>query len=145
MVSRIGRNVYSSLLQRHAEARASCFATPNLRLHALERDEPCQQLLTCFCATQTGDFKTWDDLYGPVHIHGDTFTNLVRFNLSDKYQTFEDPVSDYRRLKGIVPVQTFDASDIVLLQDGRCASTCAVFSEFMKSQGHVGQVVMGGE
>lgn len=91
-----------------------------------------------------GDFKSWDDFYGPVHVHGDTFTNLVRYNLSDRYQTSADPISGYRGLQGIDPLQTFDASDILLLQDGQCGSTCAVFSEFMKTQGHVGQVVMGG-
>ena len=63
-----------------------------------------------------GDFKTWDDFYGPVQIHGDTFTELTRYNLSDPYQVAGEPVSNYGDLEGIVPKQTFDASDIVLLQ-----------------------------
>lgn len=38
----------------------------------------------------------------------------------------------------------FAAKHIVLLQDGACASTCSLFSELMKTQGHVKTVVVGG-
>lgn len=91
-----------------------------------------------------GDFKSWDDFYGPVHVHGDTYTNLSRYNLSDPYSVSDSPIDGYGELKGFVKKQTFASADIVLLQDGQCGSTCAVFAELMKTQGHVGQVVIGG-
>lgn len=90
------------------------------------------------------DFTSWQDYYGPVHANGDTFTNLMRYNLSDPLQTGGIDVSGYDALANIVPNQTFASDDMVLLQDGNCGSTCAVFAEFMKTQGKVGRVVMGG-
>ena len=90
------------------------------------------------------DFGTWEDFYGPVPVHNDLFTNLARYNLSDGYSTLNSSISGYNGLKGIVPKQTFASKDIIMLQDGTCASTCAVFAEFMKTQAQVRSVVMGG-
>ena len=94
------------------------------------------------------DFSSWADFYGPVHTHGDTFTNLVRYNLSDPYQTSNISVSGYNNgyvnLKGVPPKQTFAVENIVLLEDGECGSTCALFAEFMKTQGKVPSIVWGG-
>ena len=90
------------------------------------------------------DFDSWEDFYGPVHRHGDTFTNLMRYNLTNKGITGGIAVSGHGNLTGIIPKQTFASEDIVLLQDGVCASTCTIFSEFMKTQSSVGQVAAGG-
>ena len=90
-----------------------------------------------------GDFANWEAMYGPVHVHGDTFTNLVRYNLSDPYDTGM-PVDGYRNMTNSIPSQTFAAQNVVMLHDGACGSTCAVFAEFMKMQGNVQSIVMGG-
>jgi hypothetical protein len=89
-------------------------------------------------------FSSWKAFYGPVHTHDDTFTNLVRYNLSDKFQTSGIAISGYGNLTNIIPKQTFSADNIVLLQDGACASTCSVFAEFMKTQGKVKSIAIGG-
>lgn len=89
-------------------------------------------------------FKTWEAFYGPVHTHNDTFTNLARYNLSDPVDTGGIAISGYENLTNIVPKQTFSSDNIVLLQDGACASTCSVFAEFMKTQGLVKSVAIGG-
>lgn len=53
-------------------------------------------------------------------------------------------VSGYGELAD-VPPQPFGAGDVVLLQDGYCASTCAVFAELMRTQAPgVRSVVVGG-
>lgn len=89
------------------------------------------------------DFASWQEFYGPHQIHNDSFTSLVRYNLSDPYQTVDVPVYGYGNDSKPQP-QTFAAEDIVLLQDGACASTCTIFTEFMKTQAHVKQIVVGG-
>ena len=95
--------------------------------------------------TMDDQFSSWSDFYGPVHTHGDTFTNLVRYNLTNKADTgLQHGLSGYGNLTNIVPKQTFSADNIVILQDGACASTCAVFAEFMKTQGKVKTIAIGG-
>jgi len=40
--------------------------------------------------------------------------------------------------------QPFAASDIIMLYDGYCASTCTIFSEFMRTQAGVKSIAYGG-
>lgn len=40
--------------------------------------------------------------------------------------------------------QPFAAEDIVMIYDGYCASTCTIFSEFMRIQGGVKSIAFGG-
>lgn len=40
--------------------------------------------------------------------------------------------------------QPFAAEDIVMIYDGYCASTCTIFSEFMRTQGGVKSIAFGG-
>lgn len=89
-------------------------------------------------------FPSWEAFYGPVHTHGDTFTNLIRYNLSDPFQTSGVAISGYGNLTDIIPKQTFEAGNIVMLQDGACASTCSVFAELMKTQASVKSIAIGG-
>lgn len=88
---------------------------------------------------------SWSDFYRLVAAHGANFTHLLRYNLSDPYDLGANSpgVAGYANLTTITPEQIFPIEDILLLQDGLCASTCAVFAEFMKSQAHVKSVVMG--
>lgn len=92
------------------------------------------------------NYTSWNEYYGPYTSVGDTgdqFTSLARYNLNDKFTLGCAKISNYGNLKGITP-QVFQAENIVLLQDGNCASTCSTFSEFMKSQAQVRSIVVGG-
>ncbi|KAB2569272.1 Peptidase S41 family protein ustP [Lasiodiplodia theobromae] len=88
------------------------------------------------------DFASWSALFGPDTYAGDTFTRLLRANLSAPALS-NLVVSGYGSLTN-VPPQPFAASNIVLLLDGACASTCAVFAEMMRTQAGVRSVVVGG-
>ena len=91
------------------------------------------------------DFKNYSDLIGPYDIYGDHFSALVRENLTDTTAQIPNGliVSGYANETHIAP-QLFASEDIVLIYDGACGSTCAVFSELMKSQGGVRSVAVGG-
>ncbi|KAF7950408.1 hypothetical protein EAE96_007694 [Botrytis aclada] len=88
--------------------------------------------------------QTYMDINGkpalnpPDTIYNDTFTAPTRF--VPEYFTSEIP----RNGSLALGPQIFESKNIVLLYDGSCGSTCAVFSESMKSQGGVRSVVMGG-
>ncbi|KAK5165600.1 uncharacterized protein LTR77_009129 [Saxophila tyrrhenica] len=89
------------------------------------------------------DFNSWADFFGPNFIHGDNYTDLTRWNLSDPDQRLGFYIYGYGENDKPQP-QTFEANNIVLLQDGACASTCTLFAELMKNQGHVRSIVVGG-
>ncbi|KAH8663648.1 hypothetical protein BGZ60DRAFT_565680 [Tricladium varicosporioides] len=78
-------------------------------------------------------FTSSKALVGPVDIDGDKFTTLSRSTFSN------DPLP-----VGTKREQVFNSLDIVLLHDGGCGSTCALFSQFMKQQGRVRAVAVGG-
>lgn len=88
------------------------------------------------------DFPSWAALFGPDTYAGDAFTRLLRANLSAPALS-NLAVSGYGSLANIPP-QPFPASNIALLLDGACASTCAVFAEMMRTQAGVRSVVVGG-
>jgi hypothetical protein len=85
-------------------------------------------------------FANWKAEDGPYLIHGDNFTAEVRYNLSDPItEAIASPamnVSGYLNNSNIAP-QVFDSENIVMVFDGACGSTCAIFAEFMKSQANV--------
>jgi len=81
-------------------------------------------------------YPSWASMGGPVRIYGDNFLNTTRSNLSDPIMTSGFSVYGYGDLPTI-PTQAFDANNIVILYDGGCGSTCAIFSEFMKTQAGV--------
>ncbi|KAM3423555.1 hypothetical protein BST61_g982 [Cercospora zeina] len=90
-------------------------------------------------------FDSWSDLFGPAEVPStdDQLTNIVRSNVSNIYQT-AFPV--YPLGQSNVAQEVFEPANIVLLQDGGCASTCVLFSEFMKASapGTIRSVVVGG-
>ncbi|CAG8957834.1 hypothetical protein HYFRA_00000174 [Hymenoscyphus fraxineus] len=79
---------------------------------------------------------------------GDTFSSLVRWNMADPLSTSNTTygiginITGYGNLSQVA--QPFPAEDVILLYDGFCASTCTVFSEFMRLQGNVKSVAVGG-
>ncbi|KAK7535013.1 uncharacterized protein J3D65DRAFT_646717 [Phyllosticta citribraziliensis] len=91
------------------------------------------------------DFADWADLYGPHVFNSDNFTSIVRTNFSDPFSVGDDEfsVTGYENNTNVA-AQPFAAENIVLLQDGYCSSTCAIFTELAKSQGAVKQVAIGG-
>ncbi|KAF2798835.1 hypothetical protein K505DRAFT_232379 [Melanomma pulvis-pyrius CBS 109.77] len=94
-------------------------------------------------------FTEWKDMYPPVKFHDDSFTNLLRYNLSDPLVTTSELYSI-----GITPTgygvlsnyteDPFKAEDIVIFSDGICASTCALFTELMVQQSGVKTIAVGG-
>jgi hypothetical protein len=89
-----------------------------------------------------GQFTSWEDFFGPHQNDRGEFTSLNRFNLTDISATTV-PILDYAE-DNITQPQTFLPEDIVLLHDGNCASTCAIFNEFMTSQKSTRSVAVGG-
>jgi hypothetical protein len=92
------------------------------------------------------NFNSWQEKYGPHALDGDNFTSIMRWNLSDPTQRYVNgfTVNGFQDRVGIVPDRPFLAENIVLLYDGFCASSCAIFSEFMIQQGGVKTVAVGG-
>ena len=91
-------------------------------------------------------FASWDDFIGPVQLHGGNFTKLFQLNYSN------EALSDNSKGKIVITgtnnrtdfTQVFKASDMVMLYDGYCASTCTIFSELMKTLGGVQSIAVGG-
>lgn len=94
-------------------------------------------------------FSSWEDMYGPTTFHNDNFTNLLRYNLSDPLVTSSDrwglgiTMTGYGRRSNFTE-NPFSAEDIVILSDGLCASTCALFTELMVQQSGVKTLAIGG-
>ncbi|OBT43735.1 hypothetical protein VE00_05604 [Pseudogymnoascus sp. WSF 3629] len=91
-------------------------------------------------------FASWADMKGPVTINSASYTQIMRYNFSNPYLYQGDTivsVSGYGPLAD-TPAQPYAAEDIILLHDGYCASTCAVFSDLMRRLGGVRSVVLGG-
>ena len=93
-------------------------------------------------------FASWSAFYGPVEVHGAEFTNLFQTNYSDPLVTDDYSsgliITGTNNRTNIGPGQVFEPSNMVLLYDGQCASTCAFFSELMKTLGGVQAVAVGG-
>ena len=91
-------------------------------------------------------FDSWSSVFGPNEIYGDNFTALIRRNNSSPYIDAQGQLTiyGYGSRSNVNLTQPFEAKNIVLLQDGLCASTCAIFTEFMKTQGNVQSIVLGG-
>jgi hypothetical protein len=91
------------------------------------------------------NFTDYKAMIGPQQINGDNFTALIRSNFTDPVEIFGNDivVSGYGNMTN-VPASPFTAENIILLHDGGCGSTCAVFAEMMKSQGGVRSIAVGG-
>jgi hypothetical protein len=87
--------------------------------------------------------RRWADFFGPVERHNGNYSNLRRYNLSEAGNGLGTPIYGYINDTRPQP-QSFAAEDIVILSDGFCGSTCAVFAEFMKTQVGVHAIAAGG-
>lgn len=94
-------------------------------------------------------FSSWKDMYGPVQVGESSYTNLLRYNLSDPLVTSSDRFSVGITMTGYGDRSNFNEDpfkkeDIVILTDGICASTCALFTELMVQQSGVKTIAIGG-
>jgi hypothetical protein len=95
------------------------------------------------------DFASWSDMYPPVTYNGDKFTSLLKYNLSDPATTSDEilaigiEVTGYQGRSNFT-TPPFKAEDLVILSDGICASTCAIFLELMAQQSSVRTIAVGG-
>lgn len=93
-------------------------------------------------------FLTFEDKFAPHVYKGDNYTNLMRWNLNNPFTTANGTyglgtdITGYRSRTNFT--QPFEAENIIMLMDGFCASTCTLFSEFMRTQAGVKVVAMGG-
>ncbi|KAF1998183.1 hypothetical protein P154DRAFT_263693 [Amniculicola lignicola CBS 123094] len=94
-------------------------------------------------------YDSWTDMYGPAKFNDDSFTNLLRYNLSDPLTTSSDRFSIGVTMTGYLERSNFTedpfkAEDIIILSDGICASTCSLFTELMVQQSKVKTLAIGG-
>ncbi|KAF2033429.1 hypothetical protein EK21DRAFT_58434 [Setomelanomma holmii] len=90
-------------------------------------------------------FKSFQDYYGPSTINGDTFTSIRRYNFSNNLggHTLPASLTGYNQFRNTT-TQPFESDNIIIIQDGFCGSTCAIFAELMREQGKVQTVAIGG-
>lgn len=93
-------------------------------------------------------FSTFEDKFAPQIFKGDPYTSLIRWNFNDPLTTSNDTFGFGTDITGYGSrtnfTQPFEAENIILLYDGYCASTCTLFSEFMRLQGGVKSIAFGG-
>lgn len=93
-------------------------------------------------------FPTYDAKFAPAEYQGDNFTQIMRWDLRDPLLTTNATwglgiaVTGYENRTNFT--QPFAAKDIIMVYDGYCASTCTLFSEFMRTQGGVKSISFGG-
>jgi hypothetical protein len=93
------------------------------------------------------NFPNWPAKFGPLERHGDNFSSLFRWNLSDVLIPFNSGginIHGYGNLTNATKTQPFATEDIVVVTDGYCASTCTIFSELMRVRGGVKFISLGG-
>jgi hypothetical protein len=95
------------------------------------------------------DYTSWEDMYPPANFNDDSFTDLLRYNLSDPYTTSSSRYSIGVTMTGYgsrsdFTEDPFKAEDLIILSDGVCASTCSLFTELMVQQSGVKTLAVGG-
>ncbi|EFR02653.1 peptidase S41 family protein [Nannizzia gypsea CBS 118893] len=93
-----------------------------------------------------GDVLTgWNDFFGPEQVGGFNFTQLATWNLKSEDLAFasgDTVVAGYLNRINLPP-PVFKPEEMILLTDGTCSSTCAIFADLLKRNG-VKSVVTGG-
>ncbi|KAL5409321.1 hypothetical protein PMIN03_006003 [Paraphaeosphaeria minitans] len=92
-------------------------------------------------------FKSAKQKWGDHTVGESSYSSLLQWDLNDPYLTTQGPVAFGTEITGYGnrtnSTQSFAAEDIVMLTDGFCASTCFLFSDFMK-QAKVKSIALGG-
>ncbi|KAH8817199.1 hypothetical protein F5884DRAFT_874120 [Xylogone sp. PMI_703] len=101
-------------------------------------------------ANTNQNFTSWPEFFGPHLYNNDNFTTVQRYNLSsllyDESAT-EATFAVYGYAANPAPANAsppWAAEDIVLLSDGICDSSCALFMEMMHHEAGVRVVAAGG-
>lgn len=89
-------------------------------------------------------YGSWSQVFGPTVTSHGNLTNVFRSNYSDPLWVNDAQLIATGTRDRVGFAQPFAAKDIVILSDGTCASTCGVFSEYMKTQVGVPTIVVGG-
>lgn len=92
------------------------------------------------------NFESWEEKFGPVENLGDTYNTNFRWNLSDVLTPINSGgiyVHGYGQGKKN-DSSPFEASNVVVVTDGFCASTCTIFSELMRQLAGVQYISLGG-
>ncbi|MCJ1265630.1 hypothetical protein MMC22_005510 [Lobaria immixta] len=89
-------------------------------------------------------YASWSEVFGPVVTSHDNLTNVFRNNYTDPLWVNVAQLIITGTGNRTDFAQPFAAENIVILSDGNCASTCATFSEYMKTQIGVPTIVAGG-
>lgn len=137
-------NVLGRLLTRIIDSNGSLFSDSSLE--DVSSMAPLIALVTTISTDTDGkSWESYDDFFGPVEYNGGNFTNVARYDLSAPEITiplnqnvtgYGDNTVDY--------APPWTGENIILLHDGTCASTCAIFSNLMKGHADVRSVVVGG-
>lgn len=95
------------------------------------------------------EFADFKAMYPPEKFYDDSFTDLLKYNLSDPIETSDDTYAVGISMTGYLDranftEQPFKPENIVLLSDGICASTCSLFTELMVQQAGVKTLAVGG-
>ncbi|KAF1969056.1 hypothetical protein BU23DRAFT_248765 [Bimuria novae-zelandiae CBS 107.79] len=76
------------------------------------------------------------------------YSALITWDLNDPFLTTQGPVAFGTEITGYGSrtnfTQPFAAENMIMLTDGFCASTCFLFSDFMKNQAGVKAIAVGG-
>ncbi|KAF2635276.1 hypothetical protein P280DRAFT_473987 [Massarina eburnea CBS 473.64] len=102
--------------------------------------------------TTNNTFANWTEFFGPVQEAGDNFTNIQSYNFSDPmYDTrslaFPETLHITYGYPGARPAKkrkSFAATNITLLTDGLCESSCALFVEMMRLDAGAKAIAVGG-
>ncbi|KAF2641563.1 peptidase S41 family protein [Massarina eburnea CBS 473.64] len=92
--------------------------------------------------------NSWEQMFGPERVNGDGFTTTLRYNYSDQLSTSYPGFSVIGFLNNTNETSTpqpFKATDMVMLHDGMCSSTCTIASELLKNQGGIRTIAIGGQ
>lgn len=92
-------------------------------------------------------FGSWPELYGPKVVNGDNFSAIGSWRFDNATYDMGAGggviVSGYANNTKVAP-SPFNASNIVVLTDGACSSSCGIFVNLLVDQAGVKNVVVGG-
>lgn len=103
-------------------------------------------MISTYSTTLDGEpWESYEDFLGGPRYGDAEFSNPAQYDLempaisltlNQNITGYGNNIVDYE--------QPWSGDDIILLQDGSCASTCSLFSDLMKKHGGVKSVVVGG-
>jgi hypothetical protein len=87
------------------------------------------------------EYQDWQQLYGPVQVNSDLFSNIFRYKYSnivvDKIVTVYSIVAYSNASRSTTASAPYSTEDIALVLNRFCTSTCSLFMEKMKTEAGV--------